>query len=123
MEIALLALLPLFYATPIQLGGLGLPPPTIGFILGSLGLLNGLVQWIFFAKAIAVWGPKRTFQTGMAVFASAYAMFPAINMCAKARGIDNTVWALVFAQLALLVVVDFAFGECTRRRALGSQAK
>ena len=64
VEIAYLALQPLFLATPIELGGLGLPPPTIGIILGTFGVLNGFFQAMFFATLMDRWGPKRLSPTG-----------------------------------------------------------
>ncbi|RDX43402.1 MFS general substrate transporter [Lentinus brumalis] len=110
IEIAFLALLPLFLSTPIALGGLGLSPPTIGLILGCLGLLDGIFQALFFAKAIDVLGPKRTFQLGLSTFVPMYALFPVMNLYAKAHGVDWVVWGLVSVQLALMVVMDLAFG-------------
>lgn len=112
IEIALLALMPLFYATPIPLGGLGLPPSKIGLILGTLGLLNGCFQFLFFAKAIAIWGPKRLVQFGISMFIPIFALFPFISLYAKAHSVDMVVCAMILSQLAMLVLVDLAFGEC-----------
>ncbi|KAI0767187.1 MFS general substrate transporter [Fomes fomentarius] len=111
VEIALLALMPLFYATPIALGGLGLPPSKIGLILGTLGLLNGCFQFLFFAKAVAVWGPKRLVQFGMSMFIPIFALFPFISLYAKAHSVDIVVWAMILSQLAMLVLVDLAYGS------------
>ncbi len=51
LDIAWAALLPLFYATPVEDGGMGFSPSTIGLILGLLGLLNGAIQGMFSARA------------------------------------------------------------------------
>ncbi|KAI0695191.1 MFS general substrate transporter [Cerioporus squamosus] len=110
IEIGFLALLPLFFSTPIELGGLGLSPPVIGLILGGLGLLDGIFQALFFAKAIDVLGPKRTFQLGLSMFVPLYALLPVMSLYAKAHGVDWVVWGLVFVLVALIVVMDLAFG-------------
>ena len=115
-EIAFLALLPLFLATPIELGGLGLTPPTIGTILATSGLAGGVIQLLFFARAIGKFGPKRVFQTGFLMFVPLYLLFPIINMYAKAHGITPGVWALVAMQMMMLVVMDMSFGEFSRAR-------
>ena len=111
IEVGFLALMPLFFSTPIELRGLGLPPSTIGLILGGLGLLDGIFQALFFAKALDVLGPKRTFQLGLSTFVPLYALFPVMSLYAKAHGVDNVVWALVFVQMALIVVMDLSFGQ------------
>ena len=36
--------LPVFYATSFENGGLDLPPQTVGSVLGTWGLLNGIFQ-------------------------------------------------------------------------------
>ncbi|KAI0752769.1 MFS general substrate transporter [Daedaleopsis nitida] len=108
-DIAFFALVPLFLATPIALGGLGLSPSTIGIILGTLGLTNGVLQALFLSKAIDSWGPKGVFQVGLAMFPLMYALFPIINLYAKAHGITTVVWALVSLQMLLLVISEMAF--------------
>ncbi|KAI1797168.1 MFS general substrate transporter [Ganoderma leucocontextum] len=110
LEIAYRAVQPLFLSTPIVLGGLGLPPPTIGIILGSFGIFNGTVQALFFAKLVDRYGPKRIFQFGMSMFIPLWILYPVISVLAKIEGITTTVWALVFFQLALSVLMDMAYG-------------
>ncbi|EEB99589.1 hypothetical protein MPER_00706 [Moniliophthora perniciosa FA553] len=50
LNIAFNALLPLFLHMPISLGGLNLPPSTIGYVLGAYGCVTGLFQAAFFAR-------------------------------------------------------------------------
>lgn len=111
-DIAFFALVPLFFATPIALGGLGLPPATIGFILGALGIIDGVLQALLFARAVRRWGPKRVYQAGLLMFIPMYALFPVMSTYAKAHGVTPVVWVLVFVQMVLLVIMDLAFGEC-----------
>ena len=111
LEIAYRAVQPLFFSTPIELGGLGLPPSTIGLILGSFGIMDGIFQALFFAKFIDRWGPKRVFQVGMSMFIVLYPLFPAMNILARAGGMSCYVWGLVILQLAVLVIVDMSYGK------------
>ena len=100
-DIAFIAFLPLFLSTPIHLGGLGLSPAQIGVILGSLGVLDGLFQALFFAPAVDTWGAKRVYQVGLATFVPLYALFPAMNMLARASGgMTTAVWGLVLSNSA-----------------------
>ncbi|KAI0649187.1 MFS general substrate transporter [Trametes meyenii] len=112
LEIAFRAIQPLFFSTPIELGGLGLPPSTIGLILGSFGIMDGVFQALFFAKFVGRWGQKRVFQTGMAMFLPLFVLYPAINIVARTHGISPLVWALIIVQLALTVIMDMAYGCC-----------
>ncbi len=109
-EIAFVVLMPLFLSTPIDLGGLGLKPPTIGVILGTVGVLDGFIQALFFARAVDMWGPKRIFQVGLSAFVPLYALYPLINLYARAHGLTWVVWTMVGLQNALLCVMDMAFG-------------
>ncbi|KAI0635883.1 MFS general substrate transporter [Trametes polyzona] len=128
LEIAYRAIQPLFFSTPIALGGLGLPPSTIGGILGSFGIMDGVFQALFFAKFVERWGQKRVFLLGMSMFIPLFLLYPIVNVLAKANGMSCLVWALIVLQLALLVIMDMAYGCCfmfvtsaaPSRRALGA---
>lgn len=111
LNIMLSALQPLFYSTPIEFGGLGLPPATIGMWLGAIGLCEGLFQVLFFAKIVRRWGPKRVFVTAMSSFLPIFALFPVISFITRRWGVSPLVWALLACQLSLSVVMDMAFGE------------
>ncbi|KAI0774849.1 MFS general substrate transporter [Trametes elegans] len=110
VEIAYYALQPLFFATPVALGGLGLAPPMIGAILGTFGVLNGVFQAFFFAPLMDRCGPKWLFQQGLLVFVPLYLLYPAMSLYAKAYGVTPVVWAMVLLQQMLLVIMDLAFG-------------
>ncbi|KAI0364963.1 MFS general substrate transporter [Pilatotrama ljubarskyi] len=110
IEVAFIAVLPLYLSTPIPLGGLGLDPPAIGLIIGTFGILNGGFQALFFATLIDRWGPKRLFQQGLLTFIPLFLLFPAMNLYAKAYGLTPVVWGLIFLQQLLLIMMDLAFG-------------
>ena len=111
IDIALLALQPLFYATPINLGGLGMSPATIGLCLGIFGLLDGMTQGLFFPKAVRRVGLKRLFLTGLSCFVPLFALFPIINHFAREWGLSPAVWALVAFQLTIKCATGMAFGR------------
>ena len=110
LEMSYRAVQPLFFSTPIELGGLGLPPSTIGIVLGCFGIVDGIFQALFFAKFVDQFGPKRIFYLGMTMFIPLWCLYPIMSILAKTGGITTTVWALVFVQLALCVIMDMAYG-------------
>lgn len=112
LDIACAAIQPLFYATPIEYGGLGMTPATIGLTLGALGFSNGLFQALFFAKLIKSLGIKRLFMTAMSMFIVIFAIFPLINLVARASGgVTGWVWALVALQMLIVLTMNTAYGE------------
>ena len=111
-DIAWAAIQPLFYATPIEYGGLGMSPVTIGIVLGGLGFSNGVFQGLFFAKLVKRWGLKRVFMFAMSMFSIIFALFPIINFAARySGGLSPIVWALVALQMFIVLVMDTAYGE------------
>lgn len=111
LDIALFALIPLFYSTPISLGGLGFPPSTIGYCIGAFGLFNGLFQAVFFNKIVKRLGSKMVFMMAMSVFAPLFALFPVIGyLVRREMSMSWEVWAVVVLQLCLCVVMDMGYG-------------
>jgi MFS family permease len=111
IEMALIALLPLFYSSPIEHGGLNLPPSTIGIILGIYGLVNGVFQAFFFAKIIKRLGAKILFIAGMSSFIPIFLLFPITNLLALRWGVSPIVWVLVVCQLAMTILMNMSYGE------------
>ena len=106
------ALQPLFYATPIRLGGLGMSPPTIGVLLGGFGLLNGIVQGVFFAKLSRSMGLKRLFLTSLFCYVPLFAMSPIISHLVRAWGLSLVVWAMVVFQLVISCAANMCISGC-----------
>ncbi|KAG1746535.1 major facilitator superfamily domain-containing protein [Suillus paluster] len=61
LDLSLRTVMPLFFSTPMYLGGLGLTPSSIGSWMALFGLVEGVFQVLFFAKIIDWLGPKRLF--------------------------------------------------------------
>lgn len=113
VDISFRAIQPLFFSTPIHLGGLGLPPPTIGTILSCFGILNGLLSVFFFAKVHDRWGTKRVFMTGIASAIPVFMTFPILNKMARVQGLSTMVWLGVTVQVFLAVFLNLCYGELT----------
>ncbi|KAJ8588084.1 MFS multidrug-resistance DHA1 sub-family [Rhizopogon salebrosus TDB-379] len=108
-DISLRALIPVFYATPVDLGGLGLDPPQIGNILAVFGISNGLFQVFFFAWLHGRFGTRALFTFGNALGVPIITGFPIINMLGRMYGIGMTVWFAVGLQLALSIPSNMCF--------------
>lgn len=104
LEHSYLALVALFYATPIQSGGLGLSPSKIGILLGTTGLVHGVLQPFCFSTLYRSFHPKMLYTVCIAASLPAYACFPFINALARAHGPwYSGVWILVVIQAFLLL--------------------
>jgi len=102
-HVAFMSILPVFYATPIELGGLSLDPPRIGAILGASGLTIGAFQMFFFARVNDRFGTKTVHTTGILSGIPIVILFPVINALARAHGIGWAVWLAIWVQLTLTV--------------------
>jgi MFS family permease len=111
LEMGFSALLPLFYSVPVELGGLSLSTPIIGLCLGAFGLANGIIQALFFAKLIDIWGPKRIYMAGVTGYLVIFAMFPIIHFSVRQWGFSPFIWLLVGFQLCVEIIVVMGFGE------------
>lgn len=112
VDICTRAIQPVFFSTPIELGGLGLPPHHIGKILSVYGILNGFVQIFYFAKTQARFGPKNTYLAGIASSLLVFVMFPVINSFARVAGITHwLVWAAVGFQIVVSIFINFSYGK------------
>ncbi|KAG1858896.1 major facilitator superfamily domain-containing protein [Suillus subluteus] len=109
LDIALRSLIPVFYATPVDMGGLGLDPPRIGNILAVFGIANGLFQVFFFARLHDRFGTKVVFTCGVASSVPTIIAFPIINMLSRTYGIDATVWLAVGLQLTISIALNMCY--------------
>ncbi|KAJ7671506.1 major facilitator superfamily domain-containing protein [Mycena polygramma] len=110
LNIALGALLPLFLAMPIEIGGLGLPPKTIGVILATYGAVTGLFQVSFFSLLVRRFGERRVFLSGLSTCVPIFALFPIMSVIAKGSSLSLTIWILLGCVLTLGAMMDSSFG-------------
>ena len=111
IDMALISLIPLFFATPLHLGGLGLSPPTIGLYLGIFGLVSGAAQGLFFSKVVKLFGLKNVFLVCLSCFIPLFALFPIISHFVLEQGRSPAVWALVAFLFLLNCASEFTFGR------------
>ncbi|KAJ6553591.1 major facilitator superfamily domain-containing protein [Mycena vulgaris] len=113
-EMSFNVLTPLVYATPIELGGLGLSPVYIGRIMGLFGFLNIFTQTFLSAKAIRRFGPRRIFTAAFCCLPLAFLAYPLLNFFARRAGkVDAAVIAIILLQNSTLFVL-FPTYACTQ---------
>jgi hypothetical protein len=110
IEISFRAVQPVFYATPIEMGGLGLDAPAIGIILAVLGILNGVLQVLFFVRLHDWLGGRNLYLFSVFSCFPMLALFPLISFTAKAQGLSYFVYLLVALQLLAFVISYSAYG-------------
>jgi MFS family permease len=110
LDISINALLPLFFHMPIDIGGVGLDPVSIGYIMGFYGAGTGAFQILFFAKLVRRFGIRRVFIMCIATFVPAFLTFPFISLAAKRWGVHMGVWLLVGLLLFMRFFIDTAYG-------------
>ncbi|KAF9231226.1 major facilitator superfamily domain-containing protein [Melanogaster broomeanus] len=86
VDMAFRAVVPVFFATPIEMGGLNLDPPTIGTILSLLGISNGILRWVFFARMYDWLGARTMFLVTVSAYLPTIALFPAVSFMARKQG-------------------------------------
>ena len=109
VEISFRTLQPVFLATPIALGGLGLDPPAIGTILSFFGILNGVFT-LFFSPMADRFGVKWMYLMGMTAAVPCFSLFPVINHLARNSvesngGLGVEIWVAVGLQVVMAVVL------------------
>ncbi|KAF9223446.1 MFS general substrate transporter [Gyrodon lividus] len=110
VEIGFLALLPLFYSAPIEIGGLGLSPSIIGTFLATFGVADGVVQALFVAKIIDRIGARNLFCWAVLFFYPLTALFPIMSAVITAQGrVGPAIWALLVLQLIFMVLMDMSY--------------
>jgi len=111
LNISLSALLPLFLAMPLEIGGLNLSPPIIGCIIGSYGAASAIFQAIYFAKIVRRWGERRLFIVAMSTFMPVFLLLPLINFVARGWGqLSFGVCILVAILLIMIGLMDVGYG-------------
>ncbi|KAG2146252.1 major facilitator superfamily domain-containing protein [Suillus clintonianus] len=100
------SILPIFYATPIGLGGLSLDPPRIGAIFATSAFVGGIFQVLFYDRLHDRFGAYVIYMTGLCSGIPAVILFPVINVLARAHGMGWPVWLAITIQLILLAVLE-----------------
>ena len=113
LDQAVLILLPLIYSTPLQLGGLGLGPPTIGAILSIWGVVNGIIQMACFAWVRSRLGHRNCYLIGLIGLGVSFALFPVLAQFAAWDGhkVGPWVWFGITLQLGAYTIGYMSWGK------------
>ena len=96
---------------PLDIGGLNLSPPAIGYIIGLYGTINAILQIFFFAFIVRRLGERNVFVVTMSTFIPIFLIFPVINLVAQRWGqLSIGVWILLVLLLVLFTIMDMAYG-------------
>lgn len=113
VEIGFLVLIPLFYSSPIAIGGLGLPPSIIGTYLAIFGIVDGSVQALFAVRIIERIGAKRLFCWAILWIYPLILLFPIMSAVVTLQGkVGPIIWITVVLQLVFMVLVDLSYSAC-----------
>ncbi|KAG1787277.1 major facilitator superfamily domain-containing protein [Suillus plorans] len=111
LDMSFMVLLPLFLSTPAYLGGLGFDPATIGSWMALFGIINGVIQALFFAKIVDWIGPKRLFCVSAWCYPLLVAMFPILSWILRARGeVDHVITFALLCFIGIEVAWDMGYG-------------
>ena len=110
LEAASSAIRPLFLAMPIDIGGLGLRPRQIGYILSMYNLLNGIFQFGMFGRLVGRFGVKVVFLAAISAFIPIYALSPVMSLIVRINGFSYIVWIVLGCQLSACCVTQLGYG-------------
>ncbi|KAN0092805.1 Drug:H+ antiporter-1 family protein [Tylopilus felleus] len=110
MDVSFNVLQPLFYQSPIRVGGLGLSPHIIGSFWATNSIVEGCVLALFAPKLTARFGAKRVLCWAVLWMYLVILLFPIMSAVATAQGKGSPmIWILLVAQLMCKIVVDLSF--------------
>ncbi|KAG2046569.1 hypothetical protein BDR06DRAFT_1014610 [Suillus hirtellus] len=108
-HMAFSSILPIFYATPIELDGLSLDPPRIGALLAASGIIQGIFQLLSYARLHRHFGARTIYITGVGTGIPIVILFPVTNALARAYGIGMAMWLCAAIQLTLKTSLIMCF--------------
>ncbi|KAG6906073.1 hypothetical protein DXG01_016037 [Tephrocybe rancida] len=110
LDVAYIALLPLFLSMPLDIGGLGFTPATIGYIMGAYGCFTGLLHAFTFAKIVRYVGERRLFIFSLSTFLPLFMLPPIMSISAERFGVNWFTWVCIGIMIVLLAFMVMGFG-------------
>ncbi|KAF8968270.1 major facilitator superfamily domain-containing protein [Flammula alnicola] len=104
------AIQPLFLAMPVAIGGLGLPPRNVGYILGVYGITNSIFQTFMLGRLVRRFGVKNIFVTAISAFVPIFTFSPLMNVFVGAEGFSYVVWIMLGCQLSCSLMMELGYG-------------
>ncbi|KDR66565.1 hypothetical protein GALMADRAFT_259085 [Galerina marginata CBS 339.88] len=122
------ALLPLFFAMPIEIGGLGFKPAQIGYILGAYSTLTTFVLAFFFGPILRVVGERGFFILCISSYLLLWAAIPITHHCARHFGVGINVWIgiavmslpAVCGEMGFSCIYAYIIGAAPNKYSVGS---
>ena len=108
LEISFRTMFPVYLATPMEMGGLGLDPPVMGTILAAVGISASTFQLLLFPPLYNRLGGKNIFLIAISLFFPIAALFPIVSRVGQEHGLNNFVWLLIGIQILLFAFANFA---------------
>ena len=102
---------PVYLATPLKMGGLGLNPSHIGTLLAAIGLFSSVFQLAFFPPLHSRLGGKPLFLITASLFFPVAALCPFTSRVGQEQGLSNLVWLLLGIQIFLFSCAHLSFGK------------
>ncbi|KAG2359963.1 major facilitator superfamily domain-containing protein [Suillus spraguei] len=110
-DIARYSILAIFYATPIELGGLSLDPPRIGAIFATSSFVTFTFQILFYARLHDHFGAYPILLTGLGSGIPIVILFPIINALVRAYGMGWVVWSAISILHMLMAIFDLSYAS------------
>ena len=104
-------LIPLFFAMPIEIGGLGFEPRRIGYILGVYRAVTAVFMATYFSKIVYYLGERRTYILSMSALQLLWVLFPVMNLYARHSGISFSVWTGIVLWIIPTTATEMALGS------------
>ena len=111
LEISFRTMFPVYLATPMEMGGLGLDPPVMGTILAVVGISASAFQLLLFPSLYNRLGGKNIFLIAISLFFPIAALFPIVSRVGQEHGLNNFVWLLIGIQILLFAFANFALSK------------
>ncbi|KAF8756402.1 MFS general substrate transporter [Rhizoctonia solani] len=96
LDISLVALSPIVFASPVAVGGLGMQPATIGLVLALQGIVTGAATALLVPRMQRWFGMRMTYRCGVWLYLGQIWLFPAMHYAVKLNlGGGMGVWVLI----------------------------
>jgi len=110
LDLAYFSLITVFLAVPIASGGLNFPPPLIGAVFASIGVVSCSAQVFLFPRVHKRLGSKRLLRYAICAFFIMFPMFALMHMAAIRWGERSVgVWAGIAILVFTNPVIDMGY--------------
>jgi len=113
LNISYNSLISLFLAMPIEIGGVGLDPLRIGYILSANRAFVAVFLALFVDRLVRRFGERHLFVYSMSAFLLLWPLFPATSLWAKHSGLTMGVWVGIVMMGVSFAISDMAYSYYT----------